>query len=369
MTTAVFTFVLLFGNVLRNVLPVIISQKAGIGLVAEAILLLIPFVWVFALPMAVLTATLLVFGRFSADQELTAARASGVSLLSLATPIVVLSLFFCAMSAALNLEIAPRCRILQKRIELTLKAALANMQIPERRYITFSGEPEYTVYVDKRHKQVLQDVLIYKYSQGRLEEMVIAARGQTELDKTNQTLLLHLSDAKVINVANDFPFFSRTLTIPLDFTSSGNQTLKPRISEMTYSELKGELRRQELRARWPVPPKKATTDPARVSKPQKTPPDFTEPIRVQIHRRIAFSFACFGFTLIGIPLGIRVHRRETNVGIAMALLLVSVYYGLIIAADSVSARPELAPHLLMWLPNFLFQSVGVVLLWRANRGF
>jgi lipopolysaccharide export system permease protein len=370
-TVMVFTFVLLLGNALKEILPLLVNRQVSFGVVVEAAGLLVPFAWVFALPMGMLTATLLVFGRFSADQELTAVRASGVSLLSLISPILLLSLALCALSALVNMEIGPRCRVAYTNILFNLGLELRGAQLPEGQFI--KDFKNYIFYVRKNHGGDLQDVMVWRLKdETNVVASVRASRGRVEIDVPNRVVNLYLFDGKSVILTDGqvlLSAFAETepIQLPLGQKSS---TFRPKITDMTYSQLWDELHEWEQRLKPSAAVGELTKEQLRASKLElsKLPGDPTAPIRFQIHQQIAFSFACFGFTLVGIPLGIRMHRRETNIGIAVGLALVVVYYGFIMLGKSLDTRAEFAPHLIVWLPNFVFQAVGAVLLWRANRG-
>ena len=343
LTVAVFTFVLLLGNVLKEILGLLVNHQASLLSVILAILLLIPYVLVFALPMGMLTATLLTFGRFSADNELAAVRASGISLLSLITPVLLLSVLLSGVCAFVNLQLAPRCRIAYKHLIYETALERVDTLLPERSFRQFQN---FTVYFGRVRNSEVRDVYIYDMDKGgsNVLRTIRAPRGTFTVEATNKTIRLILYDAWMVHGEEGKRTPIRVREQPLDLVWKEKIEKQPGLSDMGFLDLwrkRGELERQGIP---------------------------TTVVDVQIHWQVALSFACIGFALIGIPLGIRAHRRETSAGIAMALVLVVLYYGFLVLGQSLDTKPQYAPYLIVWLPNFIFQAVGLVLLRKVNRG-
>lgn len=366
LTVLVFTFVFLLGNVLREVLMLLVGGQATFSLVARAIGLLIPFVLVYALPMGMLTATLLVFGRFSADQELTAARASGVSLLSLIAPLLVFSLALCLVCAAVNCFLGPMSRVAYLDLIRELRVRLISAALPEKQYVT--SIPGFIFYAGRNDGRNLQDVMVYMLQGGTNVTMKLRApRGYFEVHTNTQQLEVHLFDARALTlIGNQWqPSFGGEWTSPpLDLSAGDRDRGEVSLSDMTLPQLLAKKR--DLEQRLGALGAGGQSAPG---EPLPDPRELLTPLRVQLNREVAFSFACFGFTLVGIPLGIRMHRRETNIGFAVALALVILYYGFIVVASHLDTRPEAYPQVIVWIPNLLFQVIGAALLIKANRGF
>jgi len=372
MTVFVFTLVLLLGSVIQEVLRLVINRQATVGVALHATVLLIPYVLGFSLPIGMLTAALLVFGRFSAEQELTAARASGISLLSLITPVLLLSVAVSGLCAWLNCDIAPASRMAYK--ELLYRAGVTRPAD-----LLQSGESmpfgDKQIYVGKRHEDGtnFDNIIVAQYDRnGQLEELRQGTTGTIVSDPEHQQIILNLQNAQSMKHYNDGwkPFVGTdeaTFTIKVE--PEALKAVPLPVSDMTFRQLLEE--RDKIERGMIEPPAKGKSNAELLEtrrKLRQMTGDMTTPVLVYLHREAAFSFACIGFTLVGIPLGIRGHRRETSVGVAMALVLMLIYYSFVVLGQAWADHPERAPYLIVWLPNFIFQAVGAVLLWRANRG-
>ncbi|MSU34167.1 MAG: YjgP/YjgQ family permease [Pedosphaera sp.] len=337
----VFTLLLLLGNVLKEVLDLLTSQLASPAVAMRAILLLLPFVIAFALPIALLAAVLLTFGRLSADQEITAMRANGISLVQIAFPVVAISLLLSGIGAWFNLEIAPRCRQAFKGLQYQMLRDQSAVRLLRPRSYTQIGDLD--IYVGGTSGNHLTDVLLYQYTNQVKILECRAERARLETNELGFPVRLVLEKVDALQKYGDTWNPGSSEVFPVDLPSRGMKTQAWEFNEMTFQQL--------LVAKAALEERGAGVTP----------------IQVQLHRQLAFSLAPVGFALVGIPLAIRAHRRETNIGIVIALFLVLIYYSFIILGQSLETRSSCRPHWIVWAPNFLFQAIGSILLWRADR--
>ena len=352
---AVFVAVLLLGNAFKEVLSLLVSRQVSLATVGEILLLQIPWLLSFALLLGLLAAVLLVFGRLSADQELVALRAGGISLTAAIWPVLGLAILCCIAALLINTDLAPRCRVKSKTVAGRLIRSPADLIEPGRYIRGFSG---WTIYINERKDERLQGVLFYGSNRetGRLEQRIEAEAGTLAVATNGTEIVFSLenatfyfrgaedeAEAEAAGAGWETLKVGRT-TQTLSVTSLQQRTIEPDLSEMTRAQLRKELQRvrEEGLA--------------------------VGPVLFHLHRQQASAFACFAFVLVGTPLGIRAHRRETSVGLALALVIAIAYYAFLAFAQSLETKPGAYPQLLVWVPNFLFASVGGWLTWRANHG-
>lgn len=88
--------------------------------------------------------------------------------------------------------------------------------------------------------------------------------------------------------------------------------------------------------------------------------------KTELSRRFALGLAPIAFLMIGMPLGIRASRRESNLGVVISLVIMLVYYSFLIMAKSLAKNPACYPHLLIWIPSIVCAIVAMFLVRRKQ---
>ena len=90
-------------------------------------------------------------------------------------------------------------------------------------------------------------------------------------------------------------------------------------------------------------------------------------VKLVMQDKFSMSLAVLSFALVGIPLGVRVSRKETSANLGIAVMLFLGYYLLITMVSWLDRHPEYRPDILYWGPNVIFIGLAIYLFRRADR--
>ncbi|MDB6114393.1 MAG: putative permease YjgP/YjgQ family protein [Lacunisphaera sp.] len=356
-----FAFVLMIGNALKDLLPLIVAGQLAPDTALRLTGLLLPFVVSYALPMGMLTGCLLVLGRMSSDREITALRASGLSVAWLSAPILFCALLGVALCVLINFQFMPVARVAYHReLAEAVRQNPLSFIVPKTFIHDFPG---IVIYAGEKNGAELKDFWLWELDdKNRVRRFARAEAGRLDYDEANNKLVLTLDHAQAeLRDDKDPENFAQargaaawdraTFDLPLN-KITGEHLMQKKLKWLTFGQLIDEWRRLN------VPDPKV---PAAERERQQMR------VQITIHEKFATAFSVLSFTLIAIPLGIKVSRKETSANLGMGLALAMAYFFGTIVVGWFDGHPSWRPDLLMWLPNLGFQALGLRMFYKVDH--
>jgi LPS export ABC transporter permease LptF/LPS export ABC transporter permease LptG len=347
-SVVVFTFFLVIDRVYQ-LTDLVIGKQVPVRLVLSLLLYLLPPLMSLSLPIAVLMAVLVAGGRLSADLEVAALKASGVSPARLFRPFLAAGIIASALIAWLTLVVNPWASAAFQRQLFRILETQATAGIQERAFTSTFGRIVLYVEEVSPSQVALKGLLASDERDPALSRIIVAREGRVLSDSERRRLTLRFIDGTIneSDTADPRRFRYTTFTLydmslPLSSpAATSEQQAKPE-KEMP---LRGLIAAAEAKDRGKA-----------------------APFLVELHKRFALPMAAVVFVLVGFPLGIRSHRGGRAVAITSSFAIVISYYILSTALEGPALGGRLPVWLAIWLPNTIFVVIGLALLRAVTTG-
>lgn len=344
LTLAVLTFVMILGNLIK-IADLIINKGVNIFNVSKLLLLMIPYLLTYTLPIAALTAVLLSLGRLSSDNEIISIRASGINMFTLILPLLVVGLILSLVLVVFNDRVIPYAHFATRKtiMDIGVKNPTAALEPG----VFINSFEKYILFIYRIDKNKLTNVRIYEpQGEDKPARTIVAKRGEfialPEKNMVKLKLMNGTSDEPdPENPSNFYKLNFKTYFMTLNLSQmQGKDKIEKKPKDMTIQELKNEIKKI----------KKEGIDPA--------------PLITEINEKISLAFSCFVLMLLGIPLAIITRRREKSINFGIAFLTVGVYYLMLLGSEALSLEGLLNPRIAMWIPNIILGAIGGILTFR-----
>ena len=415
------TFVLFVNFLLRA-----IDRFLGKGLDLLTILeyLFLNLAWILALsvPMAVLLATLMTFGRLSEDNEINAMRASGISFLTIMRAPILFGVIITTVLIYFNNFILP---------EMNFKARLLSGDIYRKRPdmsiepgIFLDNLPDYSMIVGgKSIDGTMKDVRIF--SKGNKEAQTSIHANSGNLNTLEDAFLLTLYDGEIHELGQkDYTNYRRiifdkhVINIPAkDLLLNRRDSTNRSDREMTVPMIQNKINSYEKRLKivnkrlsgnfyrtigdsvipnttaegkimianaLDIIKNQNSLSKAQRIKKEKRIKNLERQLNnefnliksykksqnkygVEIHKKFSIPVACILFVLLGAPLGVMSKKGGFAISTGLSFGFFLIYYVLLIGGEEMADRNFLSPAIGMWSPNLIILLIAIYLLIHTVR--
>ena len=408
---------------LVKILDNVLSKGLPASTVLEIFVLNLAWMLSLSIPMAVLVASLMTFGRMSGDQEITAVKAAGVSPLSLMRPVLIVAMLLSVLMVVFNNWVLPEANHRSVELMNAVSRKKPHVFIDAGRLITqFPGVQLWVNRIDPV-SGTLYGIQIFEMEKKGAPRIVYADSASMDYVDNGATLMLRLRSGETHLVDPDdddnyfrIRFFSQDFAMQnvddrLERRSRSYRSDREMPVEMMWDvvtdarknydsaavqaksrRLPTLLRIREFVDGDSILPADANGVPMNdslqfVQSLRKIRVQETSALRaterawgrmeselkraaqymVEIHKKFSTAFACFVFVLIGAPLGIMARKGGIGTGILYSLAFFVIYWICLIGGENLADRLVVSPELAMWVSNVIIGVFGILLTWVMVR--
>ena len=340
---AAFTSIMFAGKDLFIITELLAEYHASVASAVKLLILVMPTIIVMTLPMSMLLAALIGFGRLSSDSEVVALFAGGIGFHRIVIPAVIMGILVTGAALVLNEYVVPWTFTEHEK------------QLRQLRNEPVSSDKDFLV-VDSKDGVTNR----FFYVQGGYDASRNTLRKVTLVEfKDNKPSVISYGNEAVWDGGSKWTFrdgYTQSLgpgqSYIVSFKEFGAKIDKaPRElalyqkkpEEMNFTELKkyiNFLRSEGRDVRW---------------------------YRVRLYQKLSLPLASLVFALIGAPLGLRPHRSSSAMGLGLSIVIIFAYWVLIHYMTILGDNGAISPATASFLPNLAAATAGIVLIARASK--
>jgi lipopolysaccharide export system permease protein len=325
---------------------IITKQGVSVAAIAPSLLLALPALVAFMLPVCALITPAITYSRLATDSEWLALQATGYSFYQLLPPIVGLGMLMSGATAFLVVEVGPHTNFLARQQLFEAVSTSLQLRIRERVFqAPMPGIVLYTERIDKKNGR-LQGVLI---ADSRTPEVttILAAEAELLPDFPGMRIIIEMRQGSLqrqesTQNAQQAAFERYSFIIDVGSSWDRADLIRKRMREMSLREIRHEA--EVLQA---------------------SGGNYRRAL-VEWHKRLALPVACLLLGMVGAPLGSLNRRTGRLGGFAISAGVLLLYYILVTIGSSLAETGSIPPVLGVWMPIVFVVVSGASLVYQVN---